>query len=89
MKVLTPDQLLLVRYLREIGMSLPERMSVVIDLWEPEATDEMLRFIGETLENDPAKLSKKACEIGRKYQRDWEDIDEEETLDETETARDL
>lgn len=89
MKVLTPDQLLLVRYLSEIGMSLPERILVVIDLWEPEATDEMLRFIGETLENDPAKLSKKACEIERKYRREWEEADEEETFDETETSGDL
>ena len=89
MGLLTPMQEWLTDYLAALGMSSTELVYTIVSLWEPEATDEMLRFIGETLENDPAKLSKKACEIGRKYQRDWEDIDEEETLDETETARDL
>ena len=89
MAIRTPEQDLLSDYLIALRIPLINRLGIMLDLEDQDATMEMLCYIAETEETDLAKLSKKACEIGRKYQRDWEDIDEEETLDETETARDL
>lgn len=72
MRVLLPNQELLSEYLAALGMPLIERMIIVIELWEEEATMEMLRYIAETEETDWKKLSKISAEISRKYNRDDE-----------------
>lgn len=72
MRVLTPDQQLLARYLTELRMPLIERLLIVSELQEPEATLEMLRYIAETEERDPARLSATASKISQKYNRDME-----------------
>ena len=69
MRVLTEDQCLLTDYLTAAGMPLIERMLVVTELWEPEATQEMFQRISETEEKRPEQLSKFASEIARKYSR--------------------
>ena len=50
MRVLTPDQELLARYLTEQGVSRIDRLLIVAELYEPEATLEMLTYIAETME---------------------------------------
>ena len=65
----TPEQNLLSDYLAAIGMPLLKRLITMIDLWEPEATMEMLRYIAETEEKNLAQLSKVACKISRKYRQ--------------------
>jgi hypothetical protein len=72
MRVLTEDQQLLTDYLTASGMPLIERMLVVTELWEPEATQEMFQRIAETGERKPAQLSKIASEISHKYKRNME-----------------
>lgn len=77
MKVLTDEQELLNDYLAALGMPLLKRICVSMDLWEEEATMEMLRYIAETEETDLDQLSKTAARIGRKYNQDR---DEQELL---------
>ena len=48
MRVLNEDQRLLTDYLTASGMPLIERMLVVTDLWDQEATQEMFQRIAET-----------------------------------------
>ena len=67
MRVLTPDQELLARYLTEQGVSRIDRLLIVAELYEPEATVEMLTYIAETMEKDPVRLSETAAKIARKY----------------------
>lgn len=69
MRVLNEDQQLLTDYLAASGMPLIERMLVVTELWEQEATQEMFQRIAETGEKSPAQLSKIASEISRKYKQ--------------------
>ena len=69
MKVLTPDQKLLAEYLCVVGMPLVSRLLVITELWEPEATLEMLKYIAETKEQDIKKLRSVACEISRKWKK--------------------
>lgn len=75
MKVLSPNQELLAKYLAALGMPLIERLLVAAELWEEDATMEMLRYIAETEETDWKKLSKISAEISRKY--NWDDEAEE------------
>ena len=72
MRILSPNQELLSEYLTALGIPLIERMLIVIELWEEEATMEMLRYIAETEETDWKKLSKISAKISRKYNRDEE-----------------
>ena len=72
MRVLTPDQQLLARYLTELRIPLVDRLLIVAELQEPEATLEMLQHIAKTEERDPAKLSSIASKISQKYNRDME-----------------
>ena len=67
MSVLSPDQKLLARYLAELNMPRASRVLIVAELWEPEATMEMLCYIADTQETDHKKLSEVACKIARKY----------------------
>lgn len=75
MRVLSPNQELLAEYLAALGMPLIERLLVAAELWEEDATMEMLRYIAETEETDWKKLSKISAEISRKY--NWDDEAEE------------
>jgi hypothetical protein len=81
MRVLSPNQELLAEYLAALGMPLIERLLTAIELWEEEATMEMLRYIAETGETDWKKLSKISAEISRKYDRDDEAEDCDEYLE--------
>ena len=81
MKVLTPDQELLTEYLAAIGMPLVSRLLVIADLWEPEATMEMLQYIAETSEQDIEKLQSVACEISRKWKNYESLLNEKEEQD--------
>lgn len=67
MEVLTPNQDLLTDYLAALGMSVTQRLIILMDLWEPEATLEMLQHIAETEEKDPTQLLKVASRISKKY----------------------
>ena len=69
MKVLTPEQELLAEYLAAVGMPVISRILVIDDLWEPEATMEMLKYIAETEEENIEKLKSVACEISRKWRK--------------------
>ena len=75
MRVLSPNQELLAEYLAALGMPLIERLLVAAELWEEDATMEMLRYIAETEETDWKKLSRMSAEISRKY--NWDDEAEE------------
>lgn len=81
MRVLSPNQELLAKYLAVLGMPLIERLLTAIELWEEEATMEMLRYIAETGETDWKKLLKISAEISRKYDRDDEAEDCDEYLE--------
>ena len=72
MRTLTPDQQLLARYLTELRMPIIDRLRIITELWNPQATLEMLRYIAETEEKDLAKLSLTASKISQKYNRDME-----------------
>ena len=50
-------------------MPLVSRLLVITDLWEPEATMEMLRYIADTEEQNIEKLQSVACEISRKWKK--------------------
>ena len=78
MKVLTPDQELLAAYLCVVGMPLVSRLLVITELWEPEATLEMLKYIAETKEQDIKKLRSVASEIARKWEQFDSLLDEKE-----------
>ena len=67
MKVLTTDQQLLARYLAELRMPRINRVLIVAELCDPDATMEMLQYIAETRETDHAKLCEVAREISKKY----------------------
>lgn len=69
MSVLTPEQELLSEYLAAVGMPLVSRLLVIADLWEPEATMEMLRYIADTEEQNIEKLESVACKISRKWKK--------------------
>ena len=72
MRVLTQDQQLLARYLAELRMPRIQRLLIVAELWEPQATLEMLQYIADTEERDLAKLLLTASKISRKYNSDME-----------------
>ena len=65
MKIRTEEQDLLSEYLNELNMPLLDRLCVLEDLEEQEATIEMLQYISETKENDLMQLSKTASKISR------------------------
>lgn len=66
---LTPRQKLLNEYLEATGMNPLDRLlTVEMLLWEEKATKEMLKYIAETRESDPAKLYSTALEISKKYE---------------------
>lgn len=72
MGIRTPEQDLLSEYLNALGMPLLNRLCVMADLEEQEATMEMLQYIATTEETDLAKISATASKISRKYNRDTE-----------------
>ncbi len=74
MAIRTKEQDLLSEYLNELGMPLLNRLCILADLEEQEATLEMLQYIAKTEESDLVQLSKTASEISRKYNRDMADI---------------
>jgi hypothetical protein len=78
MKVLSPEQELLAEYLTAIRMPLVSRLLVICELWEPEATMEMLQYIANTEEQDVEKLCSVATEIGRKWKQYDSLLDEPE-----------
>lgn len=78
MGVLNSDQELLAKYLTAIRMPLVSRLLVICELWEPEATMEMLQYIAETEEQDVEKLCSVAAEIGRKWKQYDSLLDEPE-----------
>ena len=67
MSVLTEEHKLLTEYLATTEMGLARRMLITGILWKEEATVEMLQYIAETQETDPAKLYSTASEISQKY----------------------
>jgi hypothetical protein len=69
MKVLSPEQELLAEYLAAVGIPAISRILIIDDLWEPEATMEMLEYIAETKEQNIEKLESVACEISRKWRK--------------------
>ena len=76
MKVLTPDQQLLARYLAELRMPRIQRLLIITELWEPEATFEMLKYIADTKESNLDTLSRVSAEIARKQPAYYEEGDE-------------
>ncbi|MBR7164705.1 MAG: hypothetical protein IKD18_00355, partial [Clostridia bacterium] len=69
-EVFTEAQRDLIRYLSYRGMPTTKGMSLVISLWDEQATLEMLKYIAETWEEDPQKLYETALKISRKYNVD-------------------
>ena len=76
MKVLTSDQELLAEYLVVQGMPLLSRLIILTELWEPEATFEILKCIADTKESNLDTLSRASAEIARKYPVHYEEGDE-------------
>ena len=70
MEIFTPEQKLLMEYLTVLRIPRLNKVTILMDLEEQEATMEMLCYIAETKETDLAKLTQKACEIGRKHNTD-------------------
>ena len=67
MEVYTQEQKLLIKYLKTTKIPLATGLLIVMMLWEEKATEEMLRYIADTQESDPAKLYSIALEISQKY----------------------
>ena len=75
MNVLSPNQDLLTDYLAALGMSVTQRLLILMELWDPQATLEMLGYIADTQETDHKKLLETASKIARKY-KDSEEYSE-------------
>lgn len=79
MGVFTEAQRLLTQYLASLEMEKSTILYIVFALWDEEATLEMLQYIAETRETDPAKLFSTASTISKKYE-----IEETEEMEEME-----
>ena len=66
--VLSEPQRILAQYLGARGVSTIRGLEMGILLWEEEATMEMLKYIIDTEEEDPAKLYEIALKISKKYE---------------------
>lgn len=77
MGVLTEAQQLLTRYLASLKMEKSTILYIVGVLWDEEATLEMLQYILETRETDPAKLFSTASKISKKYEKEEKEEEEE------------
>ena len=77
MEQFTQNQELLRDYLKAVEIPAVDGLLILAMLWEEEATQEMLDYILETQEDDPAKLYEIACEISEKYksetEEDWDE----------------
>ena len=67
-RILTEEQIVLKEYFKEVGMSTISGMKILSWLWDEEATMEMLKYIIDTEEKDPAVLSSVALRISKKYE---------------------
>ena len=65
--VMSEQQIALKEYLKACGVPNITGMKIMVGLWDTRATMEMVEFILETREKDPAVLSSVAMEISRKY----------------------
>jgi hypothetical protein len=72
MRVLTPEQELLLEYLTALKTPLISSLSILASLQDQEATLEMLQYIAKTEETDLAQLLKVASRISKKYNQDTE-----------------
>ena len=75
-KLFDEHQELLSKYLWVVNTPPVTGLLIIGELWEEEATIEMLEYIAETREDDPDKLYEKAMEIAKKYP--WEDTEVED-----------
>ena len=75
MSVLSPNQDLLTDYLAALGMPVTQRLLILMELWDPQATLEMLCYIADTQETDHKKLLETASKIASKY-KDSEEYSE-------------
>ena len=66
-RVLTPNQELLRDYLWQIKTRPTLGLLIVAEVWEEDATIELLRYIQKTREKDPQKLYEVAVQIAAKY----------------------
>ena len=66
-RIMTPNQELLRDYLKLSKVPNKTGLAIIIMLWEEQATEEMLDYILETKEQDPAKLYSIALKIAEKY----------------------
>ena len=73
MGIFTQAQKLLIDYLISLKISRASGLYIVGILWEEAATMEMLEYIAETRETDPAKLYSIACEISERYKNETEE----------------
>ena len=78
MTTLTPEQDFLADYAYAVGMTGVEGVLFVVELWEPEATIEMLHYIADTREKNPNKLLEVASQISRKYKCYEEEFEDED-----------
>ena len=67
-RLLTEPQRILAQYLGAQGIPTLRGLEIGILLWEEEATMEMLKYIIDTEEEDPAKLYEIALKISKKYE---------------------
>lgn len=66
-RTMTPNQELLTDYLIQKGATLLDRLIIIAELWDEDATIEMLKYIQKTREQSPAKLYETALKISKKY----------------------
>ena len=68
-RVMSENQMLLLRYLLEVGVSKSNAVGISIDLWEEEATLEMLAYCSENPNASQAQLLKASSEISSNFKR--------------------
>lgn len=68
-RVMSENQMLLLRYLVEVGVSKSNVFGILMDLWDEEATLEMLEFCASNPNATQAQLLKASSEISSKFKR--------------------
>ena len=69
-QILTENQSLLAEYLSAVGCQKLAVLLMITELWEEEATIEMLEYCRDHPHADQAELLKASSEISSKYRKD-------------------
>lgn len=74
-KIMTENQSLLTKYLTAVGCTRLATLLMVTELWDEEATEEMLEYCASNPDADQAQLLKASSEIALKYRTREEQVE--------------